>query len=301
MTTQFQQDPPDAAAAPGTDADVAALPDTEHFQTPVPDPADLFEVSFTPEDTAEPEATDDPAPADPLPAAPLPMAAFAAVVAAPDPDRFPGRRTFRLGNSDPAVTRLGTMLISRGGKRFYAVGAGPTFGVADRNAGAAFQRAQGWTGSNADGYPGPRTWELLVSGKGHDIPAGTRTLKSPVPGFRPTYAFGVKDHRYAAGFHTGCDYAAPNGSAIVAVVSGKVVRADWGGAYGNWTQIAGQDGHVWMYAHQSRRTVKVGQHVAAGQVIGYVGSTGNVTGPHLHLEKSRDRRWAYARVVNPKW
>lgn len=277
-------------------ADVATLPDTEHFQTPVPDPSDLFEVTFTPEDTAQPEAADDPVP---VPA--VAMAAFAAVPA--DPDRFPGRKAFTLGHSDPAVTRLGTMLIARGAKRFYAVGASPDFGVADRNACAAFQRAQGWTGPNADGYPGPRTWELLVSGKGHDIPAGGGggNLKSPVPGFRPTYPFGIKDRRYAAGFHTGCDYAAPNGSAIVAVVSGKVVRADWGGAYGNWTQIAGEDGHVWMYAHQSRRTVTVGQHVLAGQVIGYVGSTGNVTGPHLHLEKSREGRWAYAKVVNPQW
>ena len=96
-------------------------------------------------------------------------------------------------------------------------------------------------------------------------------------------------------------YAAPTGRPIVAVVAGTVIRTDWGGAYGNWTQIKGKDGHVWVYCHQSKRAVKHGQHVKAGQVIGYVGTTGNVTGPHLHLEKSQGGSWAYGRVVKPSW
>ncbi len=221
--------------------------------------------------------------------------------AEPDPDAFPGRAAFRLGTSHPAVTRLGRLLIERGGRRFYAEGAGPVFGVADRNACAAFQRAQGWTDTNADGYPGPKTWELLVTGGGKSIPVAGQVLASPVPGFRMTYAFGVANRNYAAGWHTGADYAAPQGTPIVAVVGGTVIRADDGGAYGNWTQIKGTDGHVWMYAHQSRRAVASGQTVQAGQVIGYVGSTGNSTGPHLHLEKSKGDRWAYGQVVQPTW
>lgn len=124
---------------------------------------------------------------------------------------------------------------------------------------------------------------------------------SPVPGHGPGYAYGVRDRRYIAGFHTGQDYPASTGSTIVAVVGGTVIRTDWGGAYGNWTLIRGNDGHTWVYCHQKRRTVKRGQKVKAGQKIGEVGTSGNVTGPHLHLEKSRGKNWAYGSVVRPTW
>ena len=267
------------------------LTDTEPVQSPVPDATDRFEVTFSADDVDEPDVNDDPPAREKSKPEPA------------DPDAFPGRAAFRIGKAHPAVTRLGRMLIKRGGKRFYSVGAGPVFGVADRNACAAFQRAQGWTDKNADGYPGPRTWELLLTGQGRNIPAAPAqgTIKSPVPGYSINYAFGVKNRNYAKGWHTGADYAAPKGTPIIAVVSGQVVRADNGGAYGTWTQIRGKDGHVWMYAHQSRRAVRHGQTVKAGQVIGYVGTTGNSTGPHLHLEKSKGRQWRYGDVVKPTW
>src|SRR5690242_2758743 len=75
------------------------------------------------------------------------------------------------------------MLIARGGGRFYKVGPGPKWGDADKAATTAFQKAQGWSGSDADGIPGPTTWELLVSGKGKNIPAAAKpaTLE-PYPG-----------------------------------------------------------------------------------------------------------------------
>ena len=299
--------------------------DPEEAQIPVPDPDDHFDVLFSddePElDEAEPEESELDVPAaagqvDAVPSmAPGPLAgtafapqSFMAVALAPagiatlpDGDAFPGAKAFRLGKSHPAVTRLGKMLVARGAGRFYAEGPGPVFGVADRNACAAFQRAQGWTGNSADGYPGPLTWELLVEKKGKSVSKASATLLSPVPGYRANYPFGVKNRRYSAGFHTGVDYAAPNGTPIVAVVGGTVIRTDNGGAYGNWTQIRGNDGHVWMYAHQSRRAVKHGQQVRTGQVIGYVGSSGKVTGPHLHLEKSKGSSWSYASVVEPRW
>ncbi|MFD7527473.1 MULTISPECIES: peptidoglycan-binding protein [unclassified Streptomyces] len=83
---------------------------------------------------------------------------------------FPGGGKFGPGASNAYVTRLGRMLVERGGKRFYKVGPGPGWGEADRLATQAFQRAQGWKGKEADGIPGPDTWRLLANGTGHDIP-----------------------------------------------------------------------------------------------------------------------------------
>lgn len=83
---------------------------------------------------------------------------------------FPGAGAFGPGANNAYVTRLGQMLVARGGKRFYTEGPGPRWGAADRRATRAFQRAQGWTGSGADGLPGAQTWSLLVRGLGKDIP-----------------------------------------------------------------------------------------------------------------------------------
>ncbi|MFF2508307.1 peptidoglycan-binding protein [Streptomyces sp. NPDC058067] len=90
----------------------------------------------------------------------------------PASTKFPGAKSFGSGADNPYVTRLGTMLVDRGGARFYTTGPGPRWGEADRLATQAFQRAQGWTGADADGLPGPTTWAYLVGGKGKDIPAG---------------------------------------------------------------------------------------------------------------------------------
>ncbi|MFZ3475366.1 peptidoglycan-binding protein [Streptomyces sp. 4.24] len=87
-----------------------------------------------------------------------------------DGNAFPGTGQFGPGANNAYVTRLGTLLCDRGGRRFYSVGPSPEWGEADRRATEAFQRAQGWSGSDADGIPGPTTWELLVTGRGNDIP-----------------------------------------------------------------------------------------------------------------------------------
>ncbi|WP_328335438.1 MULTISPECIES: peptidoglycan-binding protein [unclassified Streptomyces] len=84
---------------------------------------------------------------------------------------YPGVRSFGKGAKNADVTRLGRMLVARGGGRFYRQGPGPRWGEADRRATQAFQRAQGWTGSDADGLPGRTTWSLLVKGGGKNIPA----------------------------------------------------------------------------------------------------------------------------------
>ncbi|MFG3494343.1 peptidoglycan-binding protein [Streptomyces sp. NPDC047928] len=83
---------------------------------------------------------------------------------------YPGAGRFGPGANNPYVTRLGRMLVERGGARFYREGPGPRWSDADRRATRAFQRAQGWRGAEADGLPGPHTWRLLVDGTGKDIP-----------------------------------------------------------------------------------------------------------------------------------
>lgn len=89
------------------------------------------------------------------------------------------------------------------------------------------------------------------------------------------------------GFHAGIDFGAAYGTAIRAVGDGVVVGTGYlsgEGGYGQLTLIQHGDGVTSAYAHQSRIAVRVGDRVTAGQVIGYIGSTGHSTGPHLHFE-----------------
>lgn len=106
--------------------------------------------------------------------------------------RYPGAGAFGPGADNKYVTQLGKALIGRGGARFYKAGPGPRWSEADRRATQAFQRAQGWSGGDADGLPGSTTWSYLMSGKGRDIPragtGGTQTGAPAYPGrevFRP--------------------------------------------------------------------------------------------------------------------
>lgn len=87
--------------------------------------------------------------------------------------------------------------------------------------------------------------------------------------------------------HKGIDFAASYGDRLHAIGDGVVVGAGYHseeGGYGQMTLIRHTDGIVSADAHQSRMVVHVGDHVRAGQLIGYVGATGHVTGPHLHFE-----------------
>ena len=84
--------------------------------------------------------------------------------------------------------------------------------------------------------------------------------------------------------HSGLDMGAPTGTPIRAALAGKVVKSYYSISYGNYTLIDHGNGMTTAYAHQSKRLVKVGDTVEAGEVIGLVGSTGNSTGPHLHFE-----------------
>ena len=89
------------------------------------------------------------------PAAPAPSA--------PRVPAYPGRGVFRPGAQNAYVTQVGRQLAKKGFGRHYATGPGPRWGEADRRAVEAFQRAQGWRGGAADGYPGPETWRRLFS------------------------------------------------------------------------------------------------------------------------------------------
>ncbi|HPU13506.1 MAG TPA: M23 family metallopeptidase [Aeromicrobium sp.] len=106
----------------------------------------------------------------------------------------------------------------------------------------------------------------------------------PVVGYRLTARFGQGGGLWSSGAHTGLDFAGPSGSTIVSVAAGTVTSTGYEGAYGNRTIITLADGTEIWYCHQSSVQVRVGQKLAPGDVIGATGSTGNVTGPHLHLE-----------------
>lgn len=89
---------------------------------------------------------------------------------------------------------------------------------------------------------------------------------------------------WSSGYHTGVDFPVPTGTSVKAVGPGTVVSAGWGGAYGYQIVIRHGDGKYSQYAHLSSLLVRSGQHVGGGQRIARSGSTGNVTGPHLHFE-----------------
>lgn len=114
-------------------------------------------------------------------------------------------------------------------------------------------------------------------------------LRNPVPNGIFKSPFGMRRHPILgyARMHTGVDWAAPRGTPIIAAGNGTVEKAGWdSGGYGNQTLIRHPNGYVTSYNHQSAiaKDVKVGGQVRQGQVIGWVGSTGLSTGPHLHYE-----------------
>jgi murein DD-endopeptidase MepM/ murein hydrolase activator NlpD len=120
-------------------------------------------------------------------------------------------------------------------------------------------------------------------------------MRMPVNG-RVTSGFGSRFHPILGyrRMHAGLDLAARYGSPIVAAADGRVTSSGWAGGYGNMVRIAHAGGIQTMYGHMSRIVARAGTMVRQGQVIGYVGSTGLSTGPHLHYEVLKD-----GRAVNP--
>ncbi|MFJ3235038.1 M23 family metallopeptidase [Streptomyces sp. NPDC086787] len=106
----------------------------------------------------------------------------------------------------------------------------------------------------------------------------------PTSSYTITSTFGQAGAMWSSGYHTGLDFAAPTGTLIKAIHSGTITEAGWAGSYGYRTILTLNDGTELWFCHQSSISVKTGQKVATGEIIGRVGATGNVTGPHLHLE-----------------
>lgn len=120
-------------------------------------------------------------------------------------------------------------------------------------------------------------------------------LQRPVPG-KVTSNYGSRRHPVLGytRMHKGLDFRAGHGTPILAAADGKVTRSGWAGGYGRQVRIDHGGGLATSYSHMSRIAAKSGARVKKGQVIGYVGSTGLSTGPHLHYEMYRN-----GRAVNP--
>jgi murein DD-endopeptidase MepM/ murein hydrolase activator NlpD len=92
------------------------------------------------------------------------------------------------------------------------------------------------------------------------------------------------DYGLWSGYHTGLDFNGNTGDPIMAIANGVVISAGYDGSYGNKTVVRLDDGTEIWYCHQNSFGVSVGDVVRGGEVIGYIGSTGHVTGSHLHVE-----------------
>jgi murein DD-endopeptidase MepM/ murein hydrolase activator NlpD len=124
---------------------------------------------------------------------------------------------------------------------------------------------------------------------------GSQGIRMPVQGHL-TSGFGERFHPILGyeRFHAGVDLGAPAGTPIVAAADGRVVSAGWAGGYGRLVAVLHTGGIETKYGHMSRIAAYAGETVRRGEVIGYVGSSGLSTGPHLHFEVTKN-----GRPVNP--
>ena len=124
-------------------------------------------------------------------------------------------------------------------------------------------------------------------------------LRTPIDGARISSGFGRRKHPILgySKMHAGVDFAAPSGTPIRAAGDGVIRRAGWNGGYGRYVRIRHNSIYQTAYAHMRRiaKGIKAGVRVQQGQIIGYVGSSGRSTGPHLHYEILKQ-----GRQVNPR-
>lgn len=185
--------------------------------------------------------------------------------------------------ANPNLIQVGQRLLIPAADGFvYRVRAGDTLWGLSRTFGVPQQ-----TITEANGLANPSRLRigqtLVIPGGGQPTASaktGTTAFIWPVTGGRLSSPFGPRRGR----LHTGIDIAVPLGTPIRAAASGTVISAGWLGGYGRTVMVRHADGSVTLYAHASKLLVRRGQHVAQGQVIARVGSSGNSTGPHLHFE-----------------
>jgi peptidoglycan hydrolase-like protein with peptidoglycan-binding domain len=202
-----------------------------------------------------------------------------------------GRRVMHTGNRGWDVAALQFMLRRRG------FSSGSVDGGYGPNTRTAVGRFQAHAGLHVDGAAGPGTIRALKhitqrrtsSGGSTNSSTSTGTPSGPVRFLRPVNGAIGEGFGYPPGHggarHDGIDFPEPMGTSIGAAGVGTVISAGWNsGGYGNLTIIQHRLGYQTWYAHQSSIAVSVGQRVAGGVRIGYVGSTGHSTGPHLHFE-----------------
>ncbi len=139
------------------------------------------------------------------------------------------------------------------------------------------QEEQRQSGGNFSGsYTGN-----VVSGNGY--------FTHPCPGMTYQSSYFGEIRSFSSRPHTGNDYAAPTGTPTYAAASGTVIAATYSNSAGNYVAISHGNGLVTKYMHHVSICVSAGQHVEKGQQIGWVGSTGNSTGPHLHFQVEENR------------
>ena len=126
---------------------------------------------------------------------------------------------------------------------------------------------------------------LAASAEKHANQIAKNAWQLPLPAgsYRVSHNFGHCSYLWV-NCHTGEDLSAPSGTPIYSIAAGTVTEAGYDGSYGNKTVVTLEDGTEIWYCHQTTIDVSVGQSLDPGQTIGTVGSTGNSTGPHLHLE-----------------
>ena len=121
-----------------------------------------------------------------------------------------------------------------------------------------------------------------------NVVSGSGYFTHPCPGMTYQSSYFGEIREFEVGGHKGNDYAAPAGTPTYAAAAGTVVIAGWSNSAGNWVVINHGNGLVTKYMHHSSLCVSAGQYVEKGQQIGYVGSTGQSTGPHLHFQVELD-------------
>ena len=129
-------------------------------------------------------------------------------------------------------------------------------------------------------------WQSLDGNTTTAAPTVSIPSRNPLEGARLSSGYGMRNHPVLGGRrgHKGIDLAGPIGTPIYATADGVVSRADWFSSYGLYVSLEHGGSLQTRYGHMSRLNVAAGQRVHKGEIIGYVGSTGRSTGPHLHYE-----------------